>query len=306
MSPSAPQRWKRLGRVYAPEPTGGWYTSHATYPTALVLDDAVVRVFFSVRDADNRSSIASVDLGIEGERATILGPVRGPLLGPGERGAFDSDGVTVGNVVRVGDRVHVYYLGWTLTRTVPFTNYIGLARGDVDGDRFERYSRAPVIGRSEIDPLCVGYPFVMRDGPTWRMWYGSHLWWGPVGLDVEHVMREATSSDGLIWTPSPEIRVQPKMPEEFSLSRPSVVRDEAGWSMWFACRYPIYRLGYAHSADGKRWERADERIVLLGEDEPWEVGEKTYPCVFDLGGRRYMLYNGAGYGRTGFGLAVLT
>jgi hypothetical protein len=30
-----------------------------------------------------------------------------------------------------------------------------------------------------------------------------------------------------------------------------------------------------------------------------------YPCVFDHKGARYMLYAGNGYGRTGFGLAVL-
>jgi hypothetical protein len=30
-----------------------------------------------------------------------------------------------------------------------------------------------------------------------------------------------------------------------------------------------------------------------------------YPHVFDHQGRRYMLYNGNGYGQTGFGLAML-
>jgi len=30
-----------------------------------------------------------------------------------------------------------------------------------------------------------------------------------------------------------------------------------------------------------------------------------YPFVFDHKGGRYMLYNGNGYGRTGFGIAVL-
>jgi hypothetical protein len=30
-----------------------------------------------------------------------------------------------------------------------------------------------------------------------------------------------------------------------------------------------------------------------------------YPCVFDHDRRRYMLYNGNDYGRTGIGLAVL-
>ena len=31
-----------------------------------------------------------------------------------------------------------------------------------------------------------------------------------------------------------------------------------------------------------------------------------YPFVFDHKGQRFMLYNGNGYGKTGFGMAVLT
>jgi hypothetical protein len=30
----------------------------------------------------------------------------------------------------------------------------------------------------------------------------------------------------------------------------------------------------------------------------------TYPCVFKAAGEQWLLYNGAGYGATGFGLAV--
>jgi hypothetical protein len=31
----------------------------------------------------------------------------------------------------------------------------------------------------------------------------------------------------------------------------------------------------------------------------------AYPFVFDYRGKRYMLYNGNGYGKTGIGLAAL-
>jgi hypothetical protein len=30
-----------------------------------------------------------------------------------------------------------------------------------------------------------------------------------------------------------------------------------------------------------------------------------YPAVFELNGNTYMLYNGNGYGKTGFGIAIL-
>ena len=37
----------------------------------------------------------------------------------------------------------------------------------------------------------------------------------------------------------------------------------------------------------------------------WDSEMICYPYVFDRKGERYMLYNGNGYGKTGFGLAVL-
>jgi hypothetical protein len=40
--------------------------------------------------------------------------------------------------------------------------------------------------------------------------------------------------------------------------------------------------------------------------EGWDSEMIEYPFVFDHNGDRYMLYNGNGYGKTGFGLAVLS
>jgi hypothetical protein len=37
----------------------------------------------------------------------------------------------------------------------------------------------------------------------------------------------------------------------------------------------------------------------------WDSEMICYPCVFEHKGTKYMLYNGNGYGRTGFGLAVM-
>jgi hypothetical protein len=38
----------------------------------------------------------------------------------------------------------------------------------------------------------------------------------------------------------------------------------------------------------------------------WDSEMIEYPFVLDHKGERYMLYNGNGFGKTGFGLAVLT
>ncbi|ANW00563.1 hypothetical protein LMTR13_10695 [Bradyrhizobium icense] len=300
--------WRPLGRVFSPAAGEPWCASHAANPTALALADGNVRIFFSTRDTSNRSSAASVDIAIDGDRFEMLGRLRGPLLTPGARGSFDADGVTVSSVVSHDGKLYAFYLGWTVLVHVPFTNFIGVAVSD-DGKTFRRGSSVPVVGRSPENPLSVGYPIVLRDGPGWRMWFGSHLHWGQKGLEMLHVIKEARSPDLVQWTPSDAVVVDvagPTDPLEFAISRPSLLREPDGsLSMWYARRRPHYELGFARSTDGARWERRDQDLIFVGTPEAWEDKERTYPFVFDHGGRRYMLYNGNGYGREGFGLAIL-
>jgi hypothetical protein len=300
--------WRPLGRVFSPTAGEPWCVSHASYPTALPLAGGKVRIFYSTRDASNRSSTTSIELMIDGDRFEVLGSPRSPLLTPGARGAFDADGVTVSSVVAHDGKLYAFYLGWTVLVHVPFTNFIGVAASEDGGETFRRLS-VPVVGRSPENPLTVGYPFVLRDGPSWRMWFGSHLSWGQQGMAMLHVIKEARSPDLVQWTPSDAVVVDvagATDPAEFAISRPVVLREPDGsLSMWYARRRPHYELGFARSVDGKRWERRDQELRFVGTPEAWENKERTYPFVFDHGGRRYMLYNGNGYGREGFGIAIL-
>src|SRR5687767_10654507 len=105
--------WHPLGRVFSATASAPWCVSHESNPTALSLAGGNVRVFFSTRDASNRSSAASVDVAIDGDRFELLGAPRGPLLTPGARGSFDADGVTVSSVITHEGRLFAFYLGWT-------------------------------------------------------------------------------------------------------------------------------------------------------------------------------------------------
>jgi hypothetical protein len=297
------QIWHRLGRVFCADGPESWIASHASYPTPLVLDAERVRIFFSPRSAESRSSITFLDLALEGERFRLLTPPKQPLLSPGPRGAFDDSGVTVGCVVSRGDELWVYYLGWSLGTTVPFRNFIGLALGGLNGGMLRRLSPAPVMDRAAIDPYTLGYPWVVPDDGGWRMWYGSHLDWGDEGLAMRHVIKEASSADGIQWHREGRIAI-PLEGDEFAVSRPCVICDADRRRMWYARRNPGYRMGYAESIDGD-WIRLDDSLSFAGPVGDWESDSITYPAVFDHGGRRYMLYNGNGYGRTGFGIAIL-
>jgi hypothetical protein len=75
--------------------------------------------------------------------------------------------------------------------------------------------------------------------------------------------------------------------------------------MWYSCRGKSYRIGYAESEDGRQWQRLDALAGIDVSPSGWDSEMIEYPFVFDHNGQRYMLYNGNGYGKTGFGLAEL-
>jgi hypothetical protein len=73
--------------------------------------------------------------------------------------------------------------------------------------------------------------------------------------------------------------------------------------MWYCYRGDSYRIGYAESADGNDWTRRDQDAGIDCSTSGWDSEMQAYPWVFGEGRRRYMLYNGNSYGKTGFGIA---
>jgi hypothetical protein len=76
------------------------------------------------------------------------------------------------------------------------------------------------------------------------------------------------------------------------------------YRMWFCARGSAYRIYYAESFDGTSWRRAIGPDMEVSESG-WDSEMVEYPFVFDHKGDRYMLYAGNGFGKTGFGIAVL-
>ncbi len=296
--------WRRLGLVFCPDGRTPWLRTHASNPVALPLGGTRVRVFFGGRDEENRSRIGSFDMDL-GDPAKSVRLRETPLLEPGPRGAFDDSGVSMGCLRRDGSSVFLYYVGWTLGVTVPFRNTIGLAVSDGPDAPFRKVSLAPVLDRSAEDPYSLSYPFVLSTGFGLRMWYGTTLSWGPGFGDMRHAIRGATSDDGVHWVRDTALTLAPDRPGEDVVVRPWIARDADRWRMWFSARGDRYRLGYAESSDGFAWRRDDPAAGLAPAGSGWDGEEVAYPCVFDAGGRRWLLYNGNGYGRTGIGLAVL-
>jgi hypothetical protein len=278
--------------------------SHAANPVAEYLGEDRFRLNFSCRDAESRSHIGFIELDLK-PPFPILRIAEQPLLGPGEIGAFDDSGVSLSCIRLVDGKKYLYYLGWNLGVTVPWRNSIGLAIYDDATQVFVRHSQAPLLDRNDVDPFSVSYPFVLQDAGIYRMWYGSNLRWGRQQKDMAHLIKYAESGDAIHWKREGVIALQFRDDGEYAMSRPYVLKESGIYKMWYSYRGPSYRIGYAESRDGVQWQRMDDVVGIDVSDSGWDSEMIEYPFVFDHAGRRYMFYNGNGYGRSGVGLAVL-
>ena len=53
------------------------------------------------------------------------------------------------------------------------------------------------------------------------------------------------------------------------------------------------------------WERKDEAVGIDRSAEGWDSIMMCYPYVFQHNGRKYLFYNGNGFGESGLGYAIM-
>jgi len=299
--------WKKLGQLFYPNQNHSWMNSHAANPYGVFISENLMRVFFTCRDTLQRSHIASLVLDLQSMK--ILEIDSKPLLEPGQLGLFDDSGVAVACVLEMDNYEYLYYLGWNLKVTVPWLNSIGLAKRKktIENSPFEKVSLAPIMDRSNEDPFSISYPSILQENNEFRMWYGSNLNWGKDQSEMQHVIKYATSLDGINWIRNNVISIPLIHKNEYALSKPHVIKEDNLYKMWYSFRannsIQTYRIGYAESEEGLKWERMDDKVGIDVSESGWDSEMICYPFVFSHKGSKYMLYNGNGYGKTGFGIA---
>jgi hypothetical protein len=302
------QRWRKLGLLYVPKTNGQHpkLMSHAANPLAVHMAGDVYRIFFSGRDEKHRSSVGAVDVDIVQRK--VITEHYYPFFEHGPVGSFYSDGVSIGNCYEANGVRYMLFMGWQNPPSAHWRGDIGRLivtpefSLQLEGDE-------PFMGSDSTDPISLSYPWVQaRSSGGFDMWYGSTLTWDAGNGEMLHVIHHAFSDDGNKWNRT-GLSVPYVLGRAQAFSRPTVVLSDSGdFEMWFSYRSGAgekYRIGYARSKDGKKWELELVRGGIDVSSSGWDEEMIEYPFVFDHNGARYMLYNGNGYGKTGFGLAVL-
>lgn len=301
------QNWLPIGLIFCPDGKNTFMKSHASLPFAEQIQEGIFRIYFSSRNQDNKSNLFFLDFNMK--KKEIIFIQKEPLLKLGENGFFDSDGIMACHLINISNEKYIYYIGWNLSKSVPFRNAIGIAK--FNEKELKKVFNGPILDRSPFDPCFVASCCTIKVENEFLMYYLSCINWIDELHEIKHSynIKIAVSSDGLFWKPTGKIAIDFRFENEYAISVPRVIVEDDKFKMWYSYRggqySENYRIGYAESLNGLEWKRLDEEIKLNSSTIPWDSQMQCYPFIFDYNDNRYMLYNGNEYGKTGFGIAIL-
>lgn len=301
-------KWNKKGLLYETKEVG-W--THASHPCIIHIKEDLFLIAFTKRDSSKKSNIFLVYAKVNQGIITLIDNPKLALT-PGDYGYFDCDGVISGCLIKNYDQIYLYYVGW---QNLPDTLWIcdtGRAKLDLTPLTLEKEFLGPVIGRDREHPLfAAATAFFIDENNIWHTWFNSGLSWEKVDSNWKHKygLHHGTSINGLDWKFDEGMAIPFADEYEYAFGRPTVVKWDDKYHMWYAHReteyIKTYRIGYASSDDGLNWTREDAKSGIDVSEEGWDSEMICYPSVFSHSGLKYMLYNGNGYGETGFGYAVL-
>lgn len=308
-------KWIKKGLIFSVDNNAIWMKTHAQVPTVDDIGNGRLRIFFSTRNADNISHIGFLEIDTKNPKQVLYVHDK-PVLTPGKIGTFDDCGIMPSWVVNHKGEKYLYYVGWNVRNTVPYHNSIGLAKSCDGGLTFERYSEGPILDRNYTEPYFGTLGCILLEGSIWRMWYLSCTKWVIFNGKPEpyYNIKYAESKDGIKWIQEGKVCIDFKNEKECGIARSCVIKEGNIYKMWYSYRnlenyrtdrMNSYRIGYAESKDGLKWERRDGEAGIDVSENGWDSQMIEYPCVYEYKGTRYMFYNGNGFGRTGFGYAIM-
>jgi hypothetical protein len=307
-------RWKKQGLIFQTDKNYDWMVTHATLPIATALDGERLRIYIGVRDREGRSMTTFIDvLANDPHKITYIHDK--PILPLGKLGTFDDNGIMPSWVVDFGQQKYLYYIGWNPQVTVSYRLSIGLAISADGGTTFEKYSEGPICDRDINEIYFNTAPCVLIDGGRWRMWYISCTGWQFIHQHPEpsYHVKYAESMDGIHWHKTGQVCIDY---DEFTqaIGRPCVYIENSVYKMIYSYRSAVsyrtdprssYRLGYAESADGIQWLRKDDEVGIARSETGWDSEMMEYCHIYRANDRTLLFYNGNGFGKSGFGYAVL-
>lgn len=307
--------WEKLGLVFdITKNKVPWLKSHAMMPTPLLIGNAI-RVYFTGRDMNGKSRIGFVDFD-KNDVTKIIYIHDKPLLEIGKPGTFDDCGTVATFVINNEGSTYLYYNGYNVRNTVPWSNAIGIAKSTDGGKSFFKVFEGPIVDRCMNEPYFTITPYIVIKNGVWHMWYTSGTGWVQVKDKLEplYVIKYATSNDGINWHRNNITCIAGNNDEEVT-ARPSIIQDGLVYKMLFCYRgsqdfrdgVDSYKIGYAEASvnEPTKWARNDSKAGILCGPENFDDKMQAYPALINVDGNILLFYNGNAFGASGFCCAQL-
>ena len=300
--------WQKKGLIYCPDASIEWMNNSVLTPQPFLLDEDTIRIYASFRDKKGIGRIGFIDLDARNP-SQIINISEDPVLDIGSPGCFDDNGMILGDVIRVNDKIYMYYVAFQLVEKVKFLAFSGLAISRDNGLSFSRIQNTPVLDRSDEGVFGRCIHSVIYDGSKFKVYYTViHDWVYINNIPYPaYYIKYIESDDGINFGKVGRTCITCNS-NEYRIGRPKVRKlSENLHEMYFTYDtfQKEYKTGYAISSDEKNWVRRDSDAWLVPSKSGFDDKMACYPVVIETKYGIYMFYDGNDMGKTGFGYAEL-
>jgi hypothetical protein len=303
----------KLGLVFTLESSNlDWMITHAEAPfLEQTQENDIFNLYFGTRNKENKSQIGRVKLRFDPPyNWTVLSIQENPVLSLGEPGCFDDSAIKTPWLISRGFEKYLFYTGWMEGKGVSYYPSIGLAKYDPSTNNiFRRVFTSPMIHRSNSSPIGFHSPCVIYDMGKYVMYNSNISHWNVSGNEKRsyyQIQKRTSPFCGAGWTEGKDLFNNYSID---NMAKPHVITEDGVYKMWYS--YAIYgkhkyRIGYAESLDGEKWEIQNDKIEFdVGSKDSFDSEMMAYPFIFNHNGYKYMLYNGNNFGKEGIGYGII-
>lgn len=306
-------RWEKLGKIYFRNPSANensWWRSHTLAPTAIQLNEFVIRIYVGGLDVNGISRIGWIDVDVKNP-LHIIGISDDPILDIGSAGSFDENGVFPAHAYLVDDEIRLYYTGFQLGFQVPHFNFGGLAIGQKGENSLARYSQAPIIDRADEGLAVRAGQSILKNNGRYEVAYSAGSTWVETGGKLRpcYDVYMQNSRDGIRLGPVGNCIIKHNPLNEHGLGRPQIIKL-GGEKYIFYTRRMLgmkYFFGYAHfDPFENKWERIDDVNGLNHSANGFDSEMVYFPSILDIPSvnRTYIFYSGNNFGEAGLGVGL--
>lgn len=302
--------WEKMGQIWRASDHLDWGSMGTLTPTPYLLDVGLIRVFCGLRDRMGIGRIGYFDVE-EDNPKKVVNFSKKPILDIGSPGMFDDNGMLLGDLIKVGNELRMYYVGFQLATRAKFLAFGGLAISKDNGATFKRFKQAPVIDRDESGSFIRAIHGIrqLKDG-KFQAWFSEGASWEYIGSKPypNYSVATLTSDDGLTFVKDAGKKIKIQNLGEYRLGRSRVFslnENHHILTFTYGKTNGEYQSGYAYSKDLKNWERQDNWGLYPGPED-FDSRHLAYPALIkNSKGDVYCFYNGNDMGGGGVGLAKL-